>query len=144
MGDSPKGSLRGHSVSHCTCIQNQTKRNYPPAFHTRICSVMCLNMFLTVVRRRAIPLIWEECRCSPVQMGVLGLQCTVRSDVLGSCLSTWHKLEAGKRVVSGENDYYIMVGKTVVHFLDEWLTWESPSHCGQCHPWAGDSGVYKK
>lgn len=36
-----------------------------------------------------------------------------------------------------------LVGKTVEVFVDYWLTWESPVHCGQyCH-WKCSPGVYK-
>lgn len=34
--------------------------------------------------------------------------------------------------------------KSVRHFLDQWLMWEGPDHCGWCQTWAGGSGLYKK
>lgn len=36
------------------------------------------------------------------------------------------------------------VGKSMVCFLNWWLMWASPVHCGQCQNWVGGPAHYKK
>jgi hypothetical protein len=37
-----------------------------------------------------------------------------------------------------------IVSQETEHFLNWWLMWKSPVHCGLCQPWAGGAGCYKK
>lgn len=42
------------------------------------------------------------------------------------------------------NPIRLSCGQDYGAFCQQWLMWESPAKCGQCHPWADDPGFNKK
>lgn len=60
------------------------------------------------------------------------------------CVSLTHAWEE-ETSVENTPPFDLPIGKCMGHSFNWWLiTWKGPTHCGQCHPWAGGLMIYKK
>ena len=126
-------------------------RNYQPSEKTRGSVVKYSSMFYWVytlppLRRVHIHLAQHLAQHrGPCSLGSFFFFFLFFFSFSFSFFSTWHNLgSSGKgklRTCLHQTGLWASLRGT---FLNEYLMWECPTHCGKCHPRAGDPGLYKK
>lgn len=84
--------------------------------------------------------LWQMCQWGNFFVPARFLLCWVVLYCLDTCQSLLGIGNSVQKIPLPDQS----VVKTVIYFLNQWLMSEGLAHCGWCHTWAGDLGMYKK